>query len=414
LTQLFRQEVINNSSNRLDGEVILTQSMSSRLMVLAIFVVISITVLWLFLGAYSRIESASGILATDAPSSKIVATVSGLVSQLEVSEGSRVRAGDRLAVVNIEKQATIGLGAASVGVASIETRIGLGNEQMRLSLDKQINEQERLRSVQSFATAQIASLTDQINLQRQVVESNKLQFDQIGNVVERGFVSRFDYERRRQTYLNSQQSLKGLEQQIISQRSQAAQAQSQLIALASDGARDVNDLRSSMAALTQQRAQFNGEKSYVLKAPITGIVTAIQMTVGGVIAQNSPAMTIIPEDARLHADVYAPSRAIGLVHPGQEVRLLYEAFPYQRFGSFKGVIASVSRVVIDPRETLIPIKIEEPVYKVTVRLERQVMQAYGQSVPLQPGMALIANIVLERQSFLDWLLTPLRAVINRS
>ena len=414
MTDLFRSEIVNNTSDRLQGQIILTQPLSGRLMVLAIFFVISISFTWLFFGTYSRIESASGILVTDAPSSKIVANVSGLVSQLNVSEGGRVHQGDRLAVINIERQATVGLGAASVGVASVDTRIDLGNDQMRLSRDRQVNERERLLAVQSFATAQITSLFDQINLQRQIVESNKLQFDQMGNVVERGFVSRFDYERRRQTYLNSQQLLKGLEQQIIAQRSQAAQAQSQLMVLASDGARDVNDLRSSMAALAQQRAQFNGEKSYVLKAPITGIVTAIQMNVGGVIAQNSPAMTIIPEDARLHADVYAPSRAIGLVHPGQEVRLLYDAFPYQRFGSFKGVIVSVSRVVIDPREALIPVKIEESAYKVTVRLDDQVLRAYGEIVPLQPGMALTANIILERQSFLDWLLTPLRAVINRS
>lgn len=70
-------------------------------MVLAIFFVISISFTWLFFGTYSRIESASGILVTDAPSSKIVANVSGLVSQLNVSEGGRVHQGDRLAVINI-------------------------------------------------------------------------------------------------------------------------------------------------------------------------------------------------------------------------------------------------------------------------------------------------------------------------
>jgi membrane fusion protein len=74
----------------------------------------------------------------------------------------------------------------------------------------------------------------------------------------------------------------------------------------------------------------------------------------------------------------------------------------------------VSRIVLDPRDASIPVKLEEPVYKITVALDHQSIDAFGQRLPLQPGMALRANIVLERQSFLDWFLTPLRAVGNRT
>jgi membrane fusion protein len=125
-------------------------------------------------------------------------------------------------------------------------------------------------------------------------------------------------------------------------------------------------------------------------------------------------MTIVPERSKLHADVYAPTRAIGFVKPGQEVRLLYDAFPYQRFGSFSGRITAVSRVVIDPRQMEAPLKIEEPVYRIEVTPDAQTVDAYGDSLPLQPGMSLTANLILERQSFFDWLLKPLNAVMRRN
>lgn len=47
--------------------------------------------------------------------------------------------------------------------------------------------------------------------------------------------------------------------------------------------------------------------------------------------------------------------------------MLYDAFPYQRFGSFKGTVRSISRVALDPRQIDAPFKIEEPVYRVRER-----------------------------------------------
>jgi membrane fusion protein len=128
----------------------------------------------------------------------------------------------------------------------------------------------------------------------------------------------------------------------------------------------------------------------------------------------TPMMIIIPEGSRLHAEIYAPTRAIGFVKPGQEVRLLYEAFPYQRFGSFQGKVTRVSRTVIDPRELTAPLKAEEPVYRIEVALDRQSVEAFGDRLALQPGMTLSANLILDRRSFLDWLLQPLNAVMMRS
>jgi membrane fusion protein len=109
-----------------------------------------------------------------------------------------------------------------------------------------------------------------------------------------------------------------------------------------------------------------------------------------------------------------PSRAIGFVRPGQEVRLLYDAFPYQRFGSFAARVETISRQAVAGQETNAPFKIDEPVYRVIVVPDRQQVNAYGQRVGLQPGMTLAANLVLERRSFLDWVLDPVRAVTNRT
>ncbi|UVO54511.1 HlyD family secretion protein [Sphingomonas sp. SUN039] len=414
MSDLFRPEAVENRANRLYGEIVITQPPSTRYLVAALVFICILAASWLVIGSYARIETAPGILVTDTPSPRIVAPQAGILTALNVAEGTTVKAGDTLAVISIDRQSEGGRGAASTGMAAVDARIGLGAEQVRLGMQRSESERARLASVIATAEAQATSLDGQVALQRDIVASNKALYEQMAPVLERGFVSKIEFERRRQTWLASQQTLATLTQQREAQRAQGVQAQAQLAQIGSEGAQQANEIKSSLQALAQQKAELEGQKSYILRAPVAGRVTALQTNLGSTALPGTVLMTIVPLHAAMKAEIYAPSRAIGFVQPGEETRLLYDAFPYQRFGSFKGVVASVSRIVIDPREANIPVKLEEPVYKVTVVLDRQSVEAFGQTLPLQPGMALTANIVLERQSFLDWLLTPLRAVRNRS
>jgi membrane fusion protein len=50
---------------------------------------------------------------------------------------------------------------------------------------------------------------------------------------------------------------------------------------------------------------------------------------------------------------------------------------------------------------------------VTVRLDRQAIDAFGREVPLQPDMTLKANIVLEGRSLVAWLFEPLISARGR-
>jgi len=109
-----------------------------------------------------------------------------------------------------------------------------------------------------------------------------------------------------------------------------------------------------------------------------------------------------------------PARAIGFVAPGQMVRLLYDAFPFQSFGSYRGTIASVATTMLQPAELPeLVLALKEPAYRVKVALERQTVDAFGREVALQPDMTLRADIILERRSLLEWLLEPLMSARHR-
>jgi membrane fusion protein len=102
------------------------------------------------------------------------------------------------------------------------------------------------------------------------------------------------------------------------------------------------------------------------------------------------------------------------------VLLRYAAFPYQKFGQHEGEVASVSRTAISPAELpqplvglVNPTGAGAPVYRITVALAHQSVQAYGEPLPLQPGMQLEADVLMERRRLVEWILDPLFSVTGR-
>lgn len=413
-TQLFREEVFESRKQRLYGEVVLSQPLSTKIMVGALIAIIVIAAIWITQGSYSRIETVPGMLVTDQATAKVYAPQPGIVTELAISDGSVVKKGDRIAVIKLDRQGESGRDVLGQSALSIDDRMQLSEQQIAIAGQRMTLERGRLEGVANAADQQVASLDQQIELQAQVVASNRQIFEQIAKVVERGFVSKVEFERRRQTMISSEQQLESLKQQKLSRQSEKAQAEAQIAVLPVEAARSSGDIRLQQSALSQQKMQIEGERSYVITAPISGRVTAMQTAAGRMATGQSPLMVIIPEGSNLRAELYAPTKAIGFVKTGQQARILFDAFPYQRFGSFGGRIASVSKTVFDPRETDVAIKLEQAVYKITVDLDRQHVTGYGDKIALQPGMTLNANIVLERQSFLDWILAPLNAVRKRT
>ena len=93
---------------------------------------------------------------------------------------------------------------------------------------------------------------------------------------------------------------------------------------------------------------------------------------------------------------------------------MLQAFPFQRFGAVMGKVRSVSSTVLGPTEISIPgINVQEPVFRVRVTLDRESIYAYSESITLQPGLLLSADIVFDRRSLLQWLFDPIYAVGGR-
>ncbi|HEX5128479.1 MAG TPA: HlyD family efflux transporter periplasmic adaptor subunit, partial [Usitatibacter sp.] len=174
-----------------------------------------------------------------------------------------------------------------------------------------------------------------------------------------------------------------------------------------------DQLARQISELKEGLSQVEARRETVIRAPMAGIVANIAVNRGQSVAADAPLATVLPKGSGLHVELLVPTRAIGFVTKGAEVVLRYEAFPYERFGQYRGVITNIGSNVWTQGERIGPLSAREPVYRVDVQLERQSVAALGQEFPLRPGMLVNADLLLERRTLLEWLFEPVLQLKGR-
>ena len=377
-------------------------------------VVTTATLVFLATATFPRKESAAGILRYSNGEIRVTAARAGIVTAIHVREGQRVTAGDLLAFVTTEQRLAQGdVYDAQIQVAVARERVMLEQRLAALNLSEPLQAsslKERISGIsqqlKEFAGDRVGR-AKRLQLARDSLRDTEM-------LVAQGIYGAEYRRARQQQMLAQEQSVTELNAQIMSLESQRMDLSLQLVRLPSDIAQTRSSILQSLAGLEEKLADANAKTGFALIARVTGVVTTLQVQLGNPVDPMKPLMTIVPADSVLQAELYVPSRAIGFIAKGQTVRMLYDAFPYTRFGPGFGTVVQVSSAVLLPEEVTAAVKATEPVYRTVVTLQSTAMLAYGHRLPLQSGMALTADILLEDRSFLDLLLDPVRAASART
>jgi membrane fusion protein len=94
----------------------------------------------------------------------------------------------------------------------------------------------------------------------------------------------------------------------------------------------------------------------------------------------------------------------------------YQAFPYQKFGQYEATVESVSKAALSAQE-LSALGLSsggDSLYRVIVKLDMQHVMAYGNPQPLQAGMQLEADILLDRRRLIEWVFEPVFSLTRRA
>jgi membrane fusion protein len=405
---LFRHEAVEfQRQHRQWGTVALLQPLSAKVMVWSTTGAVALVILFLVVAPYARKETVPGYLMPTTGTARIYAPQPGIVSAVHIEEGQEIEAGQPLLSVATAQVAADGGDVNTAILESLVDQKDLLTRQVAAEEHRTASEHRRLNALIQGLGAEVSQLEGQIVTQSDRVRLAESLVAAAARLNPRGYVSDLEYSRREEAVLEHRQNLGALGQQLAARRSQLTEQRYALEQLPMVAADRIRVLRGELSAAEQRIAEVNGRRAYVIRAPIAGRISALQATIGQPADPRRLQMSIIPSGGVLQAGLFVPTRAAGFIQPGQRVRILYEAFPYQNFGTYGGQVARISRTVLTGADTAGPIELREPAYRVTAALDRPDVDAYGQRMPLQPDMLLRADIILERRRLMAWILNPL-------
>jgi multidrug efflux pump subunit AcrA (membrane-fusion protein) len=138
-------------------------------------------------------------------------------------------------------------------------------------------------------------------------------------------------------------------------------------------------------------------------APCAGTVVRLHArAAGAVMAEGEPLAELVCAGEALRAEVSVVDKGMGLVTPGQRVKLFYDAFPYQRHGVRYATVRWIGPAA--------QAKPDAPAFRVLAELSDASFRVRGAPYPLLPGMTGNAEIIVAEQSALAYVFEPVRAL----
>lgn len=341
----------------------------SRGLLYLIGIVLVAGLAWASITRVNMVVRAEGRLVPQSEPIRLSVPNGGIVSKVLVHVGATVTAGQPILEIDPFREAA----------EATTTRHEL--EQARAEA---IRHSENARMLEA-ATANIGHALESEN---QVMKLENAEAKEMHAGYEGGAVSLFEVQAKEREVAETQAKIAQLTSDLT--RSEAESRQDRR--MEAEIAQKIKGLEARLARDVEVK------KKTVLAAPTEGVVTSMSsLRPGRYLAANDVAATLNPTNEPLLAEIWIPNESMRRVKPGLSVRMKLKAFPYQQYGMLPGTLISV-----DPDAD------QSGNYRAWIKPERlTLMGAHGPET-LGPGLALGAEIVVDKRTILEVVLDPIR------
>lgn len=154
----------------------------------------------------------------------------------------------------------------------------------------------------------------------------------------------------------------------------------------------------------------------VLTAPVDSVVLEIaNRSVGSVVREAETLFVLVPRDVPLQVEVNVEGKDVGQIAIGQTVRLKFDAFPFQKYGTGSGLVRIVSRDSFAPDSKGEGARrLVAPYYRVLVDVADKRLHALPETFQMIPGMTVTAEMKVGHRSVISYFLYPLLRGLDES
>ena len=412
------------------------------LVVWLVTLLLIVALAWSYFGRIDIVAVANGKISTEGSTKIIQPAISGVVTNINVHEGQRVKKGETLlALDKTTAEKDVATANQSLSTARVERdilrRLAVGGNADDIINNADLPDETKaiLRQFASSQTALSAARQQAVNgtisNYQQQLQFNQQAKNQLETNAQNLKNRKAEIEKQLPNAnpvdkLHLQNELSNIDQRItsadsavLSQNQQLLQSQSALTQAQNQSQTQTAETNSAFnnQIITAEKRIIELENNLVkakqilaqttITAPVDGTVLSLTVkTIGGVVNAGQQLAQIVPEKVPLYVDAALDNQDIGFVKPGQRVVVKVATYPFQRYGYLEGIVENISPDAIqDDKKGLI--------YKAKIKLNDDKSSKQNQ-LKLLPGMSVSAEITTGQRRIIEFFLDPLMTKADES
>lgn len=405
---LFRREVLAVQHDHFFGDPVFYQPLSTRILLLAALAVFCVIAGFAASAQIKQTENVRGFIYAANGEIKVYGNRSGVIQQLYVSNGELVGRGQSLASIIEPGYEQSGRAANDKVVAHLQQQIEQIEGRLYLSIQRQQLVIEQSQRRQAALREELLIRADEDDLALQQLDLADDEYKRLEQLRERGAISDSELAQGKSSQVSLRKSFQGTRMAIQTSRRMLQDIGLELVLEQSRLKDEQIALGISLSQLQQRKEEAQYKQHFAITAPVAGRINNLLLAEGDQLDPRRPLVSIVADAPAYEAQLFVPSRALGKLSAGQTVLLNYDAFPFYQYGSYEAVISSIGTSALDPREHLIPLEVNEPVYLIKAQLK-----AEPNKLRLRAGMQFSAQLVTGERTILQGIFQPLTALARR-
>jgi membrane fusion protein len=413
---LFRAQVRSHAESAWLGRILLIQPPSFSVLAAAALAIAAALAAFFIFGEYTRKARLEGLIAPEEGIVRVLAPQAGIVERVRIAEGDEVARDAPIVTLGDGRESSTREDVASAVADRLREReAALARQRRSLAAAADTGEIALGEKARGLAR-ELEALEAEIAMQSARTDLASRGEGRATRLEAIGFLSGAAADRERDAAMEQRSRLAELRRARLSLARDLGAARLDQAASRERAGAELAAIDLQRASIEQERLERELQYRASIVAPAAGTVATVLVERGQAVAPGTTLATIIPRRSRLEVHLFAPSRDIGFVRPGQEVLVRYLAYPHQKFGAYRARVLAVSRNPLPAAELgYVPLDgSREPLYRIKAALDSQAVLAYGKRQPLRAGMQVEADVLLDRRRLIEWIFEPLLGLAGRT
>lgn len=364
---------------------------AGTIIILGGFSLLIAAVLWACLSEIDIVITSNGSLQPSGNVNVVEAYVSGTVKEICVAEGQHVDQGDTLIELDtrnvdidvdqlkdqkriLEAEQKV-YGQLQTGKSADEINISVYGEDIHSFLqgilDEDFSYHNRLNNLElEKSNAELNQQIARLQLEEYQAsgtsrqqESQKLMVQQYANAMEQLDLQMADAKAKYSAQINAR----------------------------------LSEIDSQLGELNSSLDKYDLSKGYqIITAPVSGYVNSVGVnTPGETVSTAEQLITIVPDDEPVEMVCYVKNMDIADIETGMEAEIKLEAYPYNRYGTVRGIVTYISPSSFASEEL-------GSVYLVKLDIENP-----NEEIHIISGLSGTAEIKIGKRTIMDYFMEPI-------